>query len=307
MTAPGGWRGDRDIDGDPCSRPVRSAYHGFLRELVRDSGALHAYGWRADVDEEHLHAVAGYNLPPGMQSIRVLPRGSPTVVSDCLRERKPIHADHATAERRYPVSAAFMQQLGAGSMLALPVRGDRLHGVVSLGLASQSADPALVAALTGRCDAWSARAKAAEQEEALLEDEAWRAACAAAAGSVEAGLNQVVTVLADAARFLPRKGPVQVHQRGGISLELPAPRDGLEPHRQAHLPGEQTRPAMVRGPAPPPALHSMMDLPVLHGGVLLGHVQFARSAMHGCFTARHLDWGQEFAKSVALAARSGTH
>ncbi|MEA3202839.1 MAG: hypothetical protein QOI63_505 [Thermoplasmata archaeon] len=305
MTVPAGWLGDRGVDADPCSRPVRTAYHSFLRDLVRRSGALHAYGWRADVDEGHLHAVAGYNLPPGMPGIRVLPRVSPTVVSDCLRERRPIQADHATAERRYPVTAAFMQPLGARSMLALPVRGDRLHGVLAFGLAEVcSAD--LVADLEARCDAWGPQAQAAEQEEALLEDEAWRSACRAAAGSVDAGLSQVVTVLADAARFLPRKGPAVAHLRGGVQLDLPAPRDGLEPHRQAHLPGEQTRPAMVGGPAPRPALHSMMDVPVLHGGVLLGHAQFARSALHGCFTGRHLDWAQEFAKCVAAGLRGGS-
>lgn len=302
-----GWLGDRGVDGDPCSRPVRAAYHAFIRDLSRRSGALHAYGWRVDSDESHVHAVAGHNLPPGMQGVRVLPRASPSVVGDCLRERKPIHADYATAERRYPLSAAFMQQLGARSMLALPVRGDRLHGIVSLGLADAMPDLATVEDLAQACDTWSQRARAAEDEETLLEDEAWRAACAAANGSVDAGLDQVVRVLADAARFLPRKGAAVRYDRGGLNLDLPAPRDGLEPHRQAHLPGEQTRPAMVRAPAPPPSLHSMMDVPVLHGGVLLGHLQFARSAMHGCFTPRHLDWAQEFAKCVAVAARSGSH
>jgi hypothetical protein len=296
------WVGDRGVDGDPCSRPVRSAYHSFIRGLARDTGALHAYGWRVDVDETHAHAVAGHNLPPGMRGRRVLPRGSPTVVGDCLRERRPVHSDQATAERRHPVSAGFMQQLGARSLVALPIRGDRLHDIVSLGLPDATL-PAPLAELAARCDAWSPRAQAAEQEEELLETEAWRAACSAAAGSADEGLAQVVNVLADAARLLPRRGPVRHHQRGGPNLELPAPRDGLEPHRQAHLPGEQTRPAMVRGAPPPPTLHSMMDVPVLLGGVLLGHVQFARSAMHGCFTPRHLEWAQEFAKRVAGSIR----
>ncbi|MCA1812115.1 MAG: GAF domain-containing protein [Halobacteriales archaeon] len=302
-----GWLGDRGVDGDPCSRPVRSAYHGFIRDLARRSGALHAYGWRVDADESHVHAVAGYNLPPGMQGIRVLPRASPSVVGDCLRERKPIHADHATAERRYPLSAAFMQQLGARAMLALPIRGDRLHGIVSLGLPDTAPNRDLMQELAGACEDWSAQARAAEEDEKLLEDEAWRAACAATTGSVEAGLDQVVRVLADTARFFPRKGAGVRLERDGARLDLPAPRDGLEPHRQAHLPNEQTRPAMVRSPAPPPTLHSMMDVPVLHGGVLLGHLQFARSAMPCCFTPRHIDWAQEFAKCVAVAVRSGSH
>jgi hypothetical protein len=300
-----GWLGDRGVDADPCSRPVRSAYHSFVRQLAKEAGALHGYGWRVDADEAHAHAVAGHNLPPGMQGMRVLPRNSPTVVGDCLRVRRPVHADHATAERRYPVTAAFMQQLGARSMVALPVRGERLHGIFSLGLPDPTADPDFLDGMARRCEAWSASAKAAEQEEEVLETEAWRSACNAAAASIDNGLAQVVTVLADAARFLPRRGATLHHERGGQRLELPAPRDGLEPHRQPHLPGEQTRPAMVRGAPPAPSLHSMMDVPVLHGGVLLGHVQFARSTMHGCFTARHLDWAQEFAKCVAGAIRNG--
>ncbi|HEX2065688.1 MAG TPA: GAF domain-containing protein [Candidatus Thermoplasmatota archaeon] len=306
MMGPGGWLGDRDIDADPCSRPVRTAYRAFVRDLAQQSGALHAYGWRVDVDEAYMHAVAGHNLPPGMQGVRVLPRASPTVAGDCLRERRPIHADHATAVRRYPVTAAFMQQLGARSMLALPVRGERLHGVISLGLPDDAPSGSLVTEMVQACEAWSPQAHSAEQEERLLEDEAWRSACTAALGSLDAGLSQVVKVLADAARFLPRKGPAVQHNRAGPPLEMPAPRDGLEPHRQAHLPGEQTRPAMVRSPAPPPSLHSMMDVPVLHSGVLLGHLQFGRSAMHGCFTPAHLQWAQEFAKCVAGAVRSGS-
>ncbi|MEA3202483.1 MAG: hypothetical protein QOI63_149, partial [Thermoplasmata archaeon] len=192
--------------------------------------------------------------------------------------------------------------LGARSIVALPVRGDRLHGIVSLGLPDATL-PVPLAELEALCDAWGPRAQAAEQEEEVLEMEAWRAACMAATVSPDEGLAQVVKVLADAARLLPKRGPVRHHQRGGPLLELPAPRDGLQPHRQAHLPGEQTRPAMVRGAPPPPTLHSMMDVPVLLGGVLLGHVQFARSAMHGCFTRRHLECAQEFAKCVAGSVR----
>jgi len=295
------WLGDRDRDADPCSRPVRTAYHAFVRDLARRAGALHAYGWRADVDEAHLHAVGGYNLPPSVTTLRVLPRTSPSQVAEAMRERRPVAADHATAERRYPVSANFMQVLGAQAMLALPVRGDRLHGVVSLGLAEGAPARDLVAELEAHCDNWSRQARAAEEEERLLEDEAWRSACTAARQSVDNGLMQVVNVLADAARFLPRKGPKVERQREGATLDLPPPRDGLEPHRQSHLPGEMTRPAMAGASPSRPVLHSMMDVPALQGGVLLGHVQFARSAMHGCFTARHLDWAQEFAKSLAGA------
>ncbi|HUR62825.1 MAG TPA: hypothetical protein VM286_10760 [Candidatus Thermoplasmatota archaeon] len=295
-----GWQGDRDADGDPCGRPVRSAYYNFIKDLTRRTGALHAWGWRVDVDETYIHAVAGHKLPAGM-SVRVLNRSSPSVVVDCMRERKPVHADQPTAERRYPMTAAFMQQLGARSTVAAPVRGDRLMGIVSLGMAEPQPPRDLMAELEARCTEWIPQAVAAEQEEHLLETEAWRAATNAARESVDAGLAQAVKVLADAARYIPRRASERIHQRIGHNLELPAPRDGLEPHRQAHLPGDTARAATVQAAPPPPALHSMMDVPVLQGGVLLGHVQFARSTMRGCFTTRHLEWAQEFARAVAVS------
>jgi hypothetical protein len=297
-----GWQGDRDADDDPCGRPVRTAYYNFIKDLTRRAGALHSWGWRVDADEAYVHAVAGHKLPPGM-AVRVLNRQSPSVVGDCLRERKPVHADQPTAERRYPMTAAFMQQLGARSTVAVPVRGDRMLGIVSLGLAEAQPPRDLVAELEARCADWTPTALAAEEEEHVLETEAWRAASSAASQSVDAGLSQVVKVLADAARYIPRRASERIHQRIGHNLELPAPRDGLEPHRQAHLPGETARPAMVQGAPPMPVLHSMMDVPVLQGGVLLGHVQFARSTMRGCFTVKHLEWAQEFARSVASSPK----
>jgi hypothetical protein len=299
-----GWMGDRGVDGDPCSRPVRSAYHVFLRELVRASGALHAYGWRADTDEAHLHAVAGYNLPPGMQSIRVLPRTAPTVVSDCLRERKPVHADHATAERRYPVSAAFMQQLGARSLLALPVRGDRLHGVVSLGLAESAVDPHLLAFLAQRCDAWSGRPTPPRRKNASSRSRPGAPPAPPPPPSTPASSRSSPSWPTPPGSS-PAKAPSSSTSAADPPSRCPHPATASSPTARPTSPA-RTRPAMVRGPAPPPSLHSMMDVPVLHGGVLLGNVQFARTAMHGCFTRRHLEWAQEFAKCVAVTLRAGS-
>jgi len=299
MPAPEGWVGDRGVDPEPCSRPVRSAYHSFIRDVVRATGALHGEAWRVDADEAHLHEVARLNLPPAPPALRVLPRSAPALAAECLRLRSPVQADHATAERRHPVSAPVLQQAGARSLVAVPVRGDRLHGILALGFPQATLPPRSLDDLARLCDNWSVVARAAEDEERLLEGEAWRAACVAASESIDAGLEQVVHVLADAARFLPRKGPIRQRSRSGADVDLPTPRDGLQPHRQAHL---LATPAAgpaggQRGAAVP--FHSAMETPVLQGGLLTGHVQFARSKMMGCFTAQNLDWAQEFAKAVA--------